>query len=290
MDFAGVVSPAVKPSRWLREPLLHFMVAGAALYVGASWLAPVPDSGRSILIDEDRLVTSLQQRSGVTDERAVRAGLATMPAEERAKLVHETAAEEALWREGRALGLDQVDGVVRMRVLQQMRLILAGEATRGMTVSDSEVAAFYSANRNSYAEPAAFTFSHLFYSGPQAEARARAAMLGLRAGSERPDQTGDRFLYQSNYAGTGADEIAGQFGIGFVQTIRDFRTDLSWQGPVKSDHGWHLVQLRSKEDARVAPLAAIETRVREDALAAKRSRAVDASVDRLLERYRVSER
>ena len=36
------------------------------------------------------------------------------------------------------------------------------------------------------------------------------------------------------------------------------------------------------------PLAAIESRVRKDALAAKRARAVDASVDRLLERYRVS--
>lgn len=59
---------------------------------------------------------------------------------------------------------------------------------------------------------------------------------------------------------------------------------------MKSDHGWHLVLLRSKEEAQVPPLAAIEARVREDALAAKRAKAVDASVDRVLERYRVSER
>jgi peptidyl-prolyl cis-trans isomerase C len=280
----------VKPPGWLREPLLHFLVAGGLLYVGASWLAPVSDSGRSIVIDQDRLVTALQQRSGVTDEQAVRAGLAAMPAAERAKLVHEAAAEEALWREGRALGLDQVDGVVRMRVLQQMRLILAGEATRGITVSDAEVAAFYNANRDSYGESAAFTFSHLFYADQDGEARARSALARLRAGTERPDQTGDRFLYQSNYARAGAEEIAGQFGIGFVQAIGDLTPGASWQGPVKSDHGWHLVLLRSKDRAQVPPLADIEARVREDALAAKRARIVDASVDRLLERYRVSER
>lgn len=280
----------MKLSRWLREPLLHFLLAGAALYVGASWLAPEPDSGRSIVIDEDRLVLALQQRSGVTDEQAVRAGLAAMSAKERANLVHEAAAEEALWREGRALGLDAVDGVVRMRVLQQMRLILAGEATRGMTVSNTEVAAFYEANRLSYGEPAAFSFSHLFYAGADGEARARNALARLRAGSEQADQTGDRFLYQSNYASVGAQELAGQFGIGFLEVITDVVPDASWQGPVKSDHGWHLVLLRAKEEAQVPPLADIETRVREDALAAKRARAVDASVDRLLERYRVSER
>jgi len=280
----------VKRAGWLSEPLLHFLVAGAALYFGASWLAPAPESGRDIIIDEDRLVTALQQRSGVTDERAVRAGLAAMPAKERAKLVHEAAAEEALWREGRALGLDEVDGVVRMRVLQQMRLILAGEATRGMTVSDAEIAAFYAANRNAYGEPAAFTFSHLFYADPDGEAHARTALSRLRAGSARPDETGDRFLYQTNYASAGAQEIAGQFGIGFVEAINSLAPGASWQGPVKSDHGWHLVLLRSKEEAQVPPLAAIEARVREDALAAKRAKAVDASVDRVLERYRVSER
>ena len=276
-------------TRWLREPLLHFLLAGAVLYFGATWLAPVPDSGREIVIDEDRRVTALQQRTGVTDERAVRTGLAAMPSAERAKLVREVAGEEALWREGRALGLDVVDGVVRLRVEQQMRLILAGEATRGMTVDDAEVSAFYEANRSGYGEPAAFTFSHLFYAGPDGETSARDALAGLRARRARPDETGDRFLYQSNYASAGAQEIAGQFGIGFVEAINALTPDTTWQGPVKSDHGWHLVLLRSKEAAQVPPLAAIEARVREDALAAKRAKAVDASVDKLLARYRVSE-
>jgi peptidyl-prolyl cis-trans isomerase C len=106
----------------------------------------------------------------------------------------------------------------------------------------------------------------------------------------RPATACDRFLYRSNYARAGAEELAGQFGIGFVDAITDLMPGSSWQGPVKSDHGWHLVLLRSKEEAHVPPLASIESRVREDALAAKRAKAVDASVDKFLERYQVSVR
>ena len=50
------------------------------------------------------------------------------------------------------------------------------------------------ANRNSYGEPAALSFSQLFYAGPDGEARVRTALARLRSGSERADQTGDRFL------------------------------------------------------------------------------------------------
>lgn len=274
---------------WLREPLLHFLLAGGALFLGVSMLAPPSPDGPVIVVDQARLVLLLQQRSGVTDEAAVRTALSSMPAKERDALVREAAADEALWREGRALGLDLVDGVVRMRVQQQMRLILAGEAARGMTVTDVEVADWYEAHRQTYAEPAAFSFSHLFYGGQDGQARAASALARLRAGRERPEQTGDRFLYQSTYAGAGAEELAGQFGIGFVEAINSMAPATGWQGPVKSDHGWHLLLLRAKADAQVPPLAAIKSRVQDDALAAKRARAMDASIDRLLGRYRVQQ-
>jgi parvulin-like peptidyl-prolyl isomerase len=64
----------------------------------------------------------------------------------------------------------------------------------------------------------------------------------------------------------------------------------AWQGPVQSDHGWHLVLLRRRELAQVPPLADVVVRVREDALAAKRQGALDEAVGKLLERYEVRTR
>ena len=279
--------PPVNPREWLREPLIHFLAAGAVLYLGASALGSSPEEGRTIVIGEDALVTSLQQRTGTSDAEAVREALRLMPQDERAELARDAAEQEALWREGRALGLDTVDGVVRLRVIQQMRLLLAEEATAGMAVSQAEIADYYAANRSAYAEPAAASFSHLFFAGPAGEPRAEAALDRLRDGTAGPEQLGDRFLYQATYADAGARELAGQFGIGFVEGLMRRAPGESWQGPLQSDHGWHLVLLRGRELAQVPALADIEARVREDALAAKRSAAVEAAVGKLLERYDV---
>ncbi len=288
MDFGRLVH-SVKPRAWLREPLVHFLAAGALLYLGAAWLGPVPEDGRTIVIDDDRLAAALQQRAGIANDEAVREALLSMAPDERAKLVRETAAEEALWREGRARGLDTVDGVVRLRTIQNMRQLLTEEATANLAVSDAEVADFYARNRDTYAESASASFSHLFFAGPNGEARARAALAGIRAGAA-PEEFGDRFVYQATYAEAGAEELAGQFGIGFVESLSKLAPSRAWQGPLKSDRGWHLVLLRGLVAARVPPLDAIEDRVREDALAAARARVTERAVDRLLERYEVRTR
>ena len=279
----------MKAPAWLREPLVHFLIAGALLYFGASIISPAPEAGRVIVVDDDALATRLLQRTGTTDRKVALQAVERMPAAERQKLVHETAADEALWREGRALGLDTIDGVVRMRTIQQMRQVLTAEAAADLSVSDADVEKYYAANKNAYAEPASATFGHLFFAGPDGKARAEAALARLRSGSAATEY-GDRFLYQTNYADAGIEELAGQFGIGFVDALFKLKPGDGWQGPIKSDHGWHLVQLRALTPAKVPPLAEIENRVREDALDAKRVEATDGAVDNLLKRYDVRAR
>jgi parvulin-like peptidyl-prolyl isomerase len=271
--------------RWLREPLLHFLLAGAALYVVASWISPAPDV--RVVVDDDALLATLRQRSVAIDEASLREALAVMPPEERARLVHDTAAQEALYREGRALGLDTVDGVVRLRTIQQMRLLLAEEATRGMSVSDDEVRAFYDAHREAYAQPATVGFSHLFFADPDGERRARAALVALREGRTTPAVLGDRFLYQLNYPQIAADDLTGQFGAAFMQALLRLEPGAGWQGVLRSEHGWHLVLLHDNVPAHVPPLATVAARIREAALEDKRARATDQAVDRLLDRYTV---
>jgi len=277
----------VKPREWLREPLVHFLVAGAALYLGASLVSPGPREDSVIVIGEDELLADLQQRSQTTDRAMVREALRTMPKEQRAELAHDAAVQEALYREGQALGLDTVDPLIRLRTIQQMRLLLTEEAAAGMTVSEAEVAEYYRANRADYAEPAAASFGHIYFRGADGEARARAALARLRGGQALAEDLGDRFLYQANYSDTGAEEIAAEFGRGFAESLFGLDSGKSWQGPLKSDHGWHLVQLRGKQPARVPPLADIEGRVHEDALAAKRGKAAEAAMEELLENYEV---
>ncbi len=274
--------------RWLKEPLVHFLAAGLALFVAVSWWQSPLDEGRTIRLSRDDLLVFLQGRAQVYDKESFAALLEAMPARERKALVHDAALQEALYREGEALNLAEADPLIRQRVVQQMRVLTTEEAAQGATVSADEVAAFYRAHRADYRLAPLASFTHVFFAGaPRAEAKARAELALLRREHvpyERAGEHGERFLYQLNYAEADQAVVASHFGEGFAKAL--FATPPGqWQGPLHSQHGWHLVLVREISPAGEPPLAGIADRVREDALADKRVRLADAALDKLLARY-----
>ncbi|TIX49537.1 peptidyl-prolyl cis-trans isomerase [Alteraurantiacibacter aquimixticola] len=279
---------------WLKEPLVHFLAAGAALFALASWIWPAPEAGRVITIGEAQLLDHLQARAQLYDEEGFAELLANMSDEERVQLVRDAAVAEALYREGQALGLAEADPMVKQRVIQQMRLLVMEEEATEVALSDADVRAFYDANSQRYAEGARASFTHVFFAkdrrGDAAEADARAALAQLNSGDVpfgNAGQYGDRFLYQLNYAEAGAREIAGQFGEGFTLALYALEPGEDWQGPLESSHGWHLVGLRAKAEPRVPPFEDVAARVAEDALAEARSTRAMAAIDRLMESYEI---
>nr|WP_237437334.1 peptidylprolyl isomerase [Alteraurantiacibacter aestuarii] len=279
---------------WLREPLVHFLAAGVALFLAASWIWPAPETGRVITIGEAQLLDHLQARAQLYDEESFARLLEDMSEQDRAQLLRDAAVAEALYREGEALGLADADPLVRQRVIQQMRLLLMEEAASDVQLSDQDIRSFYDQNPQRYAEGARASFTHVFFSaerrGTGAEAAARAALAQMQAGDvpfAQAGQYGDRFLYQLNYAEAGAREIAGQFGEDFTRALYQLQPSDEWQGPLQSQHGWHVIGLRELTSSRVPPFEEIAARVAEDALAEERSRRGMAAIDALMEDYEV---
>ena len=290
MVVAGVVS-AVNWRTWLKEPLVHFLLAGLVLFVATAWWQGPNDQGRTIRLTRNDLLTYLQGRAQVYDRRTFAAMLDAMSAKDRRALVHDAALQEALYREGAALDLATADPLVRQRIVQQMRLLLVEEAATGATVSDAEVAAFYRDHRGDYRMPADATFTHVFFNaadrGAAAEAAAKVELAVLRRARvpfERAGEHGDRFLYQLNYAEADQALVASHFGEAFAGAL--FRLPSgTWQGPLRSQYGWHLVLLRARKPGGLPPFAEIASQVREDALADKRAKLAGEALDRLLDQY-----
>lgn len=270
---------------WLKEPLVHFLLAGAALFVVGNWLAPPPVSDRVITVGREQAIEHLQARTQIYDEAQFDQLLGNMSPDERAELVRDVAVTEALWREGEALDLSSTDPLVRQRVIQQMRQLLMADVAGDVEVSEQEVEAFYADNQSRYATGQAASFSHVFFAGADGEARARTALAQLREGGDS-GEFGDRFLYQRSYFSAGPEEIASQFGSAFAKALFAGETG-AWFGPVRSDHGWHLIDLSELEPAEVPALDAIRDRVREDALADKRALALSGVLDGLMEHYEI---
>lgn len=279
----------MKALPWLREPLVHFLLAGGLLFVLASAWDKDDATERTIHIDREDLLVFMQGRAQVYDDATFLALLADMAPQERERLVRDVALQEALHREGESLKLSEADPLVRQRVVQQMRLLLMEEAAADMSVTEKEIRGYFERNKEEYYLPPSITFTHVYLPGADSSGQARDVLERLRRENvsfDRAGQYGERFLYQINYVDVSPDLVASHFGSEFASEVFGYMIG-TWQGPARSDHGWHLVLLSRNKPGRTPDFTDVEANVRQDALAEKRQLAASAALDRVLERYRI---
>lgn len=283
--------------QWLREPLLHFLLVALLLYGVFGLLHPGQGAGpRVIRVDRKALLDFLQYRSQAFSKGAFDKAFDALDASARQALIDDYVREEVLVREARSLGLADGDNVIRQRLVQRLGFVLEDATTPRAAPDDAELESWYRAHSSDYHEPATYTFTHVFFDrevhgATQAEALARRTAVQLRASKiafADAARYGDRFPYLLNYVERTSDFVQSQFGGAFLASLDALPADgKSWQGPIASDHGWHLVLLTQRVPARLPPLSAVHGRVLEDWKREQTEVARRSAVQRLVDRYRV---
>ncbi|MFN3959590.1 MAG: peptidyl-prolyl cis-trans isomerase [Parvularculaceae bacterium] len=282
----------------LRDPLTHFLAAGAALFIIASAAKPPGSGDQTIIVDRAALLAHIQYRSKAFEPGAAEALLDGLSAEARDRLIADYVREEALDREARALGLDAGDYVIRQRRVQKAEF-LAEAAALTAEPTDEDINAYYKANKERYSSPPAATLTHVFLSvkeRPREEARALARALLERletdkAGFDDALRYGERFLFHRNYVDRTDDYIESQLGAAAAEAAFDPATPLGrWIGPYSSDYGEHLLFVTARTPARLAPLDDIKDLVRADLVEERRQQAIDRAIDSIVARYAVVNR
>src|SRR5262245_19076325 len=136
-------SQDAKPSRirrWLREPLLHFLLAGALVFAVYELLNPA--AGR---IDRVNQITLTQDDLRQLAVHWLAQGRSLPTTAEMRELVEERVRQEILSREAVALGLDKDDEIIKRRLAQKMDF-LAQDLAALQDPSDAELAAWYVQN------------------------------------------------------------------------------------------------------------------------------------------------
>src|SRR3972149_4169500 len=152
--------------RWLREPLVHFLLIGLLLF--AVYTVLNPGQGRSlnrIVLTEDDLQQlqigfSAQWRRPPTHE-------------EMDGLIYSRVREEILYREALALGLDKEDTIVKRRMAQKMDF-LAEDLSDLREPTTEELRAWFEKNSKRFVLPARATLRHLYFSPDRRGEHARA--------------------------------------------------------------------------------------------------------------------
>ncbi len=271
--------------RVLKEPLLHFLVAGAALFV---LFDGVGGEGRDTAANHIVVTPSDIERFSVLWQRR----WMRPPTEaELDGLIEEHVREEILYREALALGLDRDDTIVRRRMAQKMEFLFEDVAEQ-VPPSEEELAQFLNEHPERFAVPARLTFSHVFLSvdrrGARAAADAEQLLLALKERGPEVDPLayGDPTLIEPHYERITPREIARLFGSAFADAVAPL-AEGRWQGPVESGYGVHLVYVHEREAERMPALEEVRERVTTELVADRQRQAKDAFYAELRKRYQV---
>ena len=279
------------PEKWLRgllgEPLVHFFAAGAILF-GAYWLFNE---------EPEAAVGGQQIEISANDIRQMAVawlaqGRSPLTREQLQSLIDQKVAEEVLFREGMALGLDRNDEIIKRRIAQKMDFLAADVASL-QEPEKAELLEWFSKNSDRFALPPRASFRQLYFSPDKRGAVARSdaeaalpAIAGKRADAPEVAALADPFVLRTYYRNSTPDQMLKEFGPAFAAEL--FKLDPGgWRGPIQSGYGWHLVWIDAVEPGRIPAFEEVEADVRAAWHDARYQEVKRAALDEMRSRYTV---
>ncbi|OXE35540.1 MAG: hypothetical protein CGW95_13230 [Phenylobacterium zucineum] len=267
----------VKPALWrriIREPLTHFLVVGAILFLSVTALK---ESRRPVVqLDSgelEQLVSYWQLQMQRPPTRA-----------EVKAIIAERVDEELLAREALRLGMDKNDMIIRRRLAEKMAF--ASEDTTSLPKpTDAELKTLYNRTKDQYAVPTQVAFRQVVFSGDRAGSPTRARVALAAAAGHEPG-SGDPFVLPLVYGGVGMDDLLRDYGPEFARAL-EVNPVGAWFGPVQSPYGWHLIRIESRKPRSVPSFDQVRDQVNDAYAAEARKHANADFLAGLRKRYRV---
>ena len=272
--------------RFVREPLFHFLVAGALLF----GLATLFDHFTNTNANANRIQVSAPEIQRLR-EVWIRQWGRSPDSRQMESLINDYVRDEVLYREALASGLDKDDTIIRRRLVEKMEF-LSQELASG-TPSDKDLQEYFERNRETFRIPAQIAFTHVYFStskrGSAAEDDAGRALARLSShgiSSAQLSTLGDPFMLQNEYPLQTQQQVKELFGEEFAEKLLRLEPG-SWVGPFRSGYGFHLVRILQKLPARVPELAAVQSEVLTDFRNHRLQTASEAFYSQLRKKYQV---
>ena len=267
--------------KWLKEPLLHFLLLGALIFLVFDLVSEKDFAENEIFVSRGQQENLLNTFSRTWQR---------MPTPmEYQGLLKDYIRQEIAYRESREMGLDQDDIVIRRRLRQKMEM-LAEDVAGLVPPTEEELQAWLDDHPDDFMTEPRMTLHHVYVSTDQRGEEARSdamqvleALSGLGAEAEIGD-LGDAIPLPIVVDDAGESEIARLFGTSFVDALRDVEAG-AWSGPLASGYGLHLVLVTDRVEARNPGLDEVRPAVQRDVMSQRRVQAVDGLYEKMAENY-----
>lgn len=268
--------------RVLKEPLLHFALLGAAIFMVYAWL----DKGAG---DDEIVVTRGQQANLIASFES--AWQRPPTTEELDELLRDHIRQEIAYREAGEMELDRDDIVIRRRLRQKLELLTEDLASLAPP-TEAELDAYFGEHAEKYRLEPRYSFEQIYVSrerheDPAADAARLLAELAAYDGELDFATRGDPISLPPRMRDAPRFEIAATFGDVFAASLAGIAVGV-WSGPIESGYGLHLVKVLDSVAGRIPARAEVTRDVTNDYLNEQRTSAVDALYAKLAEAYTIT--
>jgi len=273
-------------TRLFKEPLIQFLIIGAAIY-GAYALFGSPEEDyrdNIILVDSNRINAMISEWESRWQRPPTR--------QEIDGLIQQYIKEDVLYRQAVSMGLNEDDPITRRRMAQKLEF-LTSDLAQMQEPAEGELEAFFEENEENYRDPDRISFSQIFID-PDARGDATLddadeILAQLKAQGEPGEEAldmGDRFMLQNYFASATELDVRRQLGSGFSEAVMKLEPG-RWHGPVLSGYGVHLVYVFAFQAAPAPQFEAVRERVLEDWHTVKREEFNQQFLESLKERFEI---
>lgn len=270
--------------RFLKEPLLHFLILGLVLFAAYDIVGPTGAGKPDNVVVTTAKIEQLASVFVLTWQRPPNA-------EELKGLIDDYVKEEIYSREALALGLDKDDPVIRRRLRQKLEFVNeAGVDAAAPTDADLET--YLRAHPAEFEKEPTMALQQVFLNpqrhGDTIEQDAAAIRNILRANPSADLTTfGDVTLLPSELPLSSKTAIAQTFGPEFADAL-DKVPPGEWTGPISSGFGLHIVRVSKRQAGGFPELSDIREAVVQNWRNDKRRDRDEAKFNEILKRYRVT--
>ncbi|MBX2856776.1 MAG: peptidyl-prolyl cis-trans isomerase [Rhodobacteraceae bacterium] len=258
--------------RLFTEPLTHFLLIGLALFA-ADIATRAPENDPRLIHINGALHSEL---SAFFEEAKGR----KPSAQEMQELIDRHILNETLYREARALRLEDGDEMIRQRLMQRMRLVIYGSVAVKAPEED-DLKLWFQQRAERYLEPAEISFRVIALDGSEEEALAQAEVANKRKAEGA--STKPAGLQPINLINRPREHIVGLFGEDFVRAIEQAEPEV-WT-PIPSPNGWQVVELNETLPAFTPSFEQARDRVLADWQQWKTQKDARGAIDAIIASY-----
>jgi hypothetical protein len=248
-------------TKLVREPLLHFVLLGAGLFLASSLM------NKDNVSDSRKIIVGRDQIAQVVDT-FTQANQRPPTEQEKEGLIRDYIRGEVYYREALAMGLDRDDAVIRPRLRTKLQFMVENIAAQ-VEPTDDQLRTYLTDHADKFRNDERFTFNKVYLDpdlhGEHIAQDARKLLAKLSTAEAAHDATalGDQLLMEPRSDDASYTDVVKDFGDKFAAALRNLPIG-EWQGPVESGFGLHLVFLSKRTGGRIPELDEVREIVRRE--------------------------